>query len=85
MSLLSNNIPCQINLQQENFSRYMSKFNEKKSLQILQAPIIRLQMKWRPEINDKDCGIFTLRHMETYMGNGLRSWDPKLSCEWVWR
>lgn len=63
----------------------MLKFNKKKSLQIHQVPIMRLQMKWRPENNDKDCGIFTLRHMETYMGSGLRCWDSKLTTEWVWK
>ncbi|CAM8965464.1 unnamed protein product [Rhodiola kirilowii] len=40
-------------------------------------------MKWRTKDNDNDCGIFTMRHMETYMGGGEKKWTCGLSIEGV--
>lgn len=54
---------------------------ERKAMQLGNVPIIRLEMKWRTESNKYDCGIFAIRHMETYKGNGLRNWDCKFLHE----
>ncbi|KAL3621637.1 hypothetical protein CASFOL_036549 [Castilleja foliolosa] len=35
---------------------------------------IRLAMPWRDDTNKVDCGVFAMRHMETYMGETVRSW-----------
>ncbi|KAK1355649.1 hypothetical protein POM88_048905 [Heracleum sosnowskyi] len=65
----------------DNFVEYMAKFNERKSRKLRNARIVRLQMKWRTNGNNKDCGVFAMNHMETYMGNGLRNWDCKFTRE----
>ncbi|KAL8167300.1 hypothetical protein V2J09_008799 [Rumex salicifolius] len=31
----------------------------------------RLSMHWRNSKNKRDCGVYVMRHMESYMGNGL--------------
>ncbi|MFS7986942.1 putative Ulp1 protease family catalytic domain, papain-like cysteine peptidase superfamily [Helianthus anomalus] len=36
--------------------------------------ISRLKMSWRPVDNKVDCGIFLMRHMETFEGSSLRCW-----------
>ncbi|KAH6827467.1 hypothetical protein C2S53_002504 [Perilla frutescens var. hirtella] len=41
-------------------------------------PIERMKMPWRNETNKFDCGIYVMRHMETYKGGGLKNWDPEL-------
>lgn len=55
--------------------------SEVKARHLLNVEITRLQMKWRTTNNSIDCGIFAMRHMETYKGNGVRSWDSKFAPE----
>lgn len=38
-------------------------------------PAKRLQMSWRDTMNTKDCGVFTMRHMESYVGQSVKNWD----------
>ncbi|KAJ0668602.1 hypothetical protein HanPI659440_Chr17g0691271 [Helianthus annuus] len=38
------------------------------------AQISRLKMSWRTVDNKVDCGIFLMRHMETFEGSSLRCW-----------
>ncbi|KAJ0801025.1 hypothetical protein HanPI659440_Chr03g0112041 [Helianthus annuus] len=38
------------------------------------ARIIRKEMDWRTLENGVDCGVFTMRHMETYKGK--TPWNP---------
>ena len=35
---------------------------------------VRMRMQWRTTDNVTDCGIFCMRHMETYFGQGDK-WD----------
>lgn len=39
-------------------------------------------MGWQTEMNGVDCGIFVMRHMETYIGN-LCGWKVGLGIEKV--
>ncbi|KAL3630673.1 hypothetical protein CASFOL_023657 [Castilleja foliolosa] len=39
----------------------------------------RLKMTWRDDKNKVDCGVYVMRHMETYMGGSLRGWKSGLS------
>ncbi|GKC22263.1 hypothetical protein Tco_1024413 [Tanacetum coccineum] len=41
----------------------------------------RLQMAWRTTNNNKDCGVFVMRHMETYNGTSLALWNPGFKPE----
>ncbi|KAK1385154.1 hypothetical protein POM88_022889 [Heracleum sosnowskyi] len=66
---------------QQNFVKYMMDISERKATEFGNVPIIRLEMKWRTEKNKTDCGVFAIRHMETYKGNGLRNWDSKFVPE----
>lgn len=33
-----------------------------------------MKMPWRSSANHTDCGIYCMRHMETYMGD-IKGWD----------
>nr|GMD54437.1 GATA transcription factor 1-like [Ipomoea batatas] len=35
----------------------------------------RMQMAWRDSRNKIDCGVFLMRHMETYLGQRISNWD----------
>ena len=39
----------------------------------------RLALPWRDDKNKVDCGVYLMRHMETYMGHGLAGWDPEIN------
>ncbi|KAH6766684.1 hypothetical protein C2S52_017667 [Perilla frutescens var. hirtella] len=41
----------------------------------------RLQMSWRTSTNKTDCGVFVMRHMETYMGDAVRNWRSGLRAK----
>lgn len=41
----------------------------------------RLVMFWQTVDNAVDCGIFAMRHMETYFGGGSRSWESKIAVQ----
>ncbi|KVI11001.1 hypothetical protein Ccrd_010593 [Cynara cardunculus var. scolymus] len=40
----------------------------------------RLRLDWQTKNNFDDCGVFTMRHMETYMGD-MKSWKIGLAPE----
>ncbi|KAH6783648.1 hypothetical protein C2S52_008607 [Perilla frutescens var. hirtella] len=46
-----------------------------KATAVRRACIDRLQMPWRDGANNNDCGIYAMRHMETYMGQAIKSWN----------
>ncbi|GJX34014.1 ulp1 protease family, C-terminal catalytic domain-containing protein, partial [Tanacetum coccineum] len=39
------------------------------------------KLKWKTKANVKDCGIFTMLHMESYMGQTAKTWDCGLVAE----
>nr|KAJ0218872.1 hypothetical protein LSAT_V11C300124030 [Lactuca sativa] len=41
----------------------------------------RLEMPWRKINNSIDCGVFTMRHMETYMGGGMNEFKDGFKNE----
>ncbi|MFS8031258.1 hypothetical protein Hanom_Chr17g01543671 [Helianthus anomalus] len=47
---------------------------------IKRAKIVRQQMDWRTKSNGVNCEIFTMRHMETYMGK-MSGWACGLAKE----
>lgn len=44
---------------------------------------VRLSMSWRTENNSCDCGVFCMRHMETYFGEEVFEWQCGLDDEGV--
>lgn len=52
----------------------MSNNHYLKGRQMMAVTIERLKMPWRDETNKIDCGIYTMRHMETYMGQKAKDW-----------
>ncbi|XP_019178149.1 PREDICTED: uncharacterized protein LOC109173369 [Ipomoea nil] len=35
----------------------------------------RMQMRWRDARNKVDCGVFAMRHMESFLGESVTAWD----------
>nr|GMD66265.1 hypothetical protein DM860_003580 [Ipomoea batatas] len=35
----------------------------------------RIKMSWRDNENKEDCGVYVMRHMETFMGSLAKEWD----------
>ncbi|KAL8237432.1 hypothetical protein R6Q59_018513 [Mikania micrantha] len=47
---------------------YLHNWKHPKAEQLEDLEITRLQLKWETSGNIKDCGVFTMRHMECFMG-----------------
>ncbi|KAK1363188.1 hypothetical protein POM88_038749 [Heracleum sosnowskyi] len=69
------------NILHSHFTRYLKEnglVNLAKRMQKLQPSF--LEMPWQSKSNSTDCGIFVMRHMETYKGD-LRNWDTRFTEE----
>lgn len=45
-----------------------------KGRSLINQCIKRLPLPWRNETNKVDCGIYTMQHMETYVGQCVKDW-----------
>ncbi|MFS7929734.1 hypothetical protein Hanom_Chr04g00335991 [Helianthus anomalus] len=67
-------------LQQEAFANYLLIQKHPMVMIMKSASIVRQKMDWMTESNGIDCGIFAMRHMETYMGQ-MAGWECGLAKE----
>ncbi|KAK9053285.1 hypothetical protein SSX86_029918 [Deinandra increscens subsp. villosa] len=51
------------------FEMYLESISHPKAKNIKNSTLERLEMAWRTRSNYIDCGLFLMRHMETYMGD----------------
>nr|KAJ0224663.1 hypothetical protein LSAT_V11C100013050 [Lactuca sativa] len=63
------------------FTLYIDALNHPKRNSIKHAVTVRLYMAWMTKMNYIDCGVFVLRHMETYKGEDLDKWNVGLEPE----
>ncbi|KAK9080343.1 hypothetical protein SSX86_000101 [Deinandra increscens subsp. villosa] len=50
------------------FEKYLESISHPKAKSFKKSTLKRMEMDWRTENNHIDCGIFLMRHMETYLG-----------------
>ncbi|GJQ89478.1 hypothetical protein Tco_0000617 [Tanacetum coccineum] len=62
------------------FVQYLYHVKHPKAEAIEKAKITRMSMKWRTKHNYTDCGVFTMLHMESYLG-AEREWNCGLAKE----
>ncbi|KAJ0921926.1 hypothetical protein HanPSC8_Chr05g0197451 [Helianthus annuus] len=53
----------------------MCMVNHPKSAEIETAEMVRLDFAWKTVNNTVDCGVFVMRHMETWFGLTSDKWD----------
>ncbi|KAL4591856.1 hypothetical protein LXL04_004830 [Taraxacum kok-saghyz] len=63
------------------FTRYMSSRNHPKAQKFKNMLPCRFYMPWMTKKNKVDCGVFVMRHMETYKGEKMEKWDASLELE----
>ncbi|KAJ9555352.1 hypothetical protein OSB04_009966 [Centaurea solstitialis] len=63
------------------FVHHLEQVQHPSAEMLKQVEVRLLEMKWRTKENYIDCGVFLMRHMETYMGGGLRGWFTGLTTE----
>ncbi|KAD6794376.1 hypothetical protein E3N88_05272 [Mikania micrantha] len=59
---------------QKIVSLYLEKESPALHKKIVNLKPKKLEMPWQTEKNFIDCGIFAMRHMETYMGKEIKEW-----------
>ncbi|KAJ0906339.1 putative Ulp1 protease family catalytic domain, papain-like cysteine peptidase superfamily [Helianthus annuus] len=57
------------------FCKYLKMVNHPKSAEIEIADVVRLEFEWKTVNNTVDCGVFVMRHMETWFGVTVDKWD----------
>ncbi|KAI3733103.1 hypothetical protein L1987_64321 [Smallanthus sonchifolius] len=58
----------------EAFVSFIADFAHPKTDEMDDTVVKRFEMPWRTTVNSKDCGIFMMSHMETYMGEKEKAW-----------
>ncbi|KAL8225622.1 hypothetical protein R6Q57_018179 [Mikania cordata] len=56
------------------FASYLDDVSHPNAKDIRESKITRFEMPWRTSHNGIDCGIFLMRHMETYIGEEEKEW-----------
>ncbi|KAL1536350.1 RING-type E3 ubiquitin transferase [Salvia divinorum] len=49
------------------------------SKSVINAQIERIKLQWMTEPNKEDCGVYLMRHLETYMGQNGHEWNCGLT------
>lgn len=70
-------------MQQKHMVQYLRINNYRQVFKIEHLEPERLKMYWQTKDNGIDCAIFAMRHMETYFGGGVRTWESKFAVESV--
>ncbi|CAI9296535.1 unnamed protein product [Lactuca saligna] len=60
---------------------YLKSHNHPKAEMFSHVMPHRLEMPWRTINNNIDCGVFTMRHMETYMGGSMNEFKAGFKNE----
>lgn len=69
-------------LQRSKFSKYLAVKEELPcAFDLMNKEIQILNIGWATESNFLDCGIFVMRHMECYKGNGLADFNTHFNTE----
>ncbi|KAL4564718.1 hypothetical protein LXL04_028786 [Taraxacum kok-saghyz] len=66
------------------FLKYLFEIGHQKAFDMSQEELTprRIKLPWRTIYNKYDCGVFTMRHMETYFGESAASkWKPGFTKE----
>ncbi|KAL4560576.1 hypothetical protein LXL04_032729 [Taraxacum kok-saghyz] len=63
------------------FTRYLTTRKHPKAQKFKTVTPYRFFMSWMTKKNKVDCGVFLMRHMETYKGEKMEKWDASLEME----
>ncbi|KAI3744444.1 hypothetical protein L1987_57525 [Smallanthus sonchifolius] len=72
---------CTAPMIKEAFVSFIADFTHPKTDEMDDTVVKRFEMPWRTTVNNKDCGIFMMRHMETYMGEEEKAWQCGFGVE----
>ncbi|GKF31562.1 ulp1 protease family, C-terminal catalytic domain-containing protein, partial [Tanacetum coccineum] len=54
----------------DSFINYLKRANHSKISELLKAKPKQVPLDWKTTKNGVDCGVFVMRHMESYIGRG---------------
>ncbi|KAL8223066.1 hypothetical protein R6Q57_020465, partial [Mikania cordata] len=57
------------------FVKYLEKFQHAKAEKISMQKVTRVDLEWATIGNIVGCGVFTMRHMEMFMGSHHKTFD----------
>lgn len=63
------------------FNLYIESLMHPKSRKMIRAGPVKFVMEWMTKKNYTDCGVFLMRHMETYKGEDVDGWNVDIEPE----
>lgn len=63
------------------FSKYLQRLGHPNAEKIGKLKAKCPRLKWQTDLNDIDCGIFLMRHMESFKGGFISKYDSGLLVE----
>jgi len=63
--------------QRDTFAAYLKSEGHPAAAKVSKSRLVRLEMPWRTLSNVVDCGVFLMRHMETFKGSSLKEWEQE--------
>ncbi|GKA90401.1 ulp1 protease family, C-terminal catalytic domain-containing protein, partial [Tanacetum coccineum] len=63
------------------FARHLKLYGHKRHASVGNLKEKIPKLKWKTKANFRDCGIFTMLHMESYIGETAKAWDCGLVAE----
>ncbi|PWA32065.1 ulp1 protease family, C-terminal catalytic domain-containing protein [Artemisia annua] len=66
-----------------NLCSYLASEDHLSTMKLMVVDPVILKMGWRTNMNIVDSGVFVMRHMETYQGNGMFDYKSVLKTEAV--
>nr|GMC92168.1 uncharacterized protein LOC109168900 [Ipomoea batatas] len=64
---------------QDMLSEFFTKVHPRRSVLCDRVVPKRMQMHWQNFKNKTDCGVYLMRHMKTFMGQGVSDWECGLA------
>lgn len=61
--------------------KYLREFEHPKAISMSRCKVNKWRLKWKTIYNGVDCGIFVMRHMETFKGEQQAKYDCGLVSE----
>nr|GMD57203.1 zinc finger BED domain-containing protein RICESLEEPER 2-like [Ipomoea batatas] len=62
-------------LEQIMLSEFYNKVHNGRSILCARLVLKRMQMSWHDSKNKTDCEVYLMRHMESFVGQGVSNWD----------
>ncbi|MFS7959889.1 putative papain-like cysteine peptidase superfamily [Helianthus anomalus] len=81
ITVIDNMHPCESHVKKDVVVKFLKRVRHPQCYEIGACDLVRLEICWATIGNCEDCGIYAMRHMETWMGINEDRWDVGFPTE----